>query len=106
MWEEIQDSPGEIYDMEDFYKQVEELREIMDKCIELEEQKMITIHKYELEILLSGIEDTLRVMSGVDYTVDKYDPRNVENTAYSIGYSQSSLRLIHETLTRMMEDDK
>ena len=40
MWEEIQDSPGEIYDMEDFYKQVEELREIMDKCIELEEQKL------------------------------------------------------------------
>ena len=39
MWEEIQDSPGEIYDMEDFYKQVEELREIMDKCIELEEQQ-------------------------------------------------------------------
>ena len=38
LWEEIQDSPGEIYDMEDFYKQVEELREIMDKCIELEEQ--------------------------------------------------------------------
>ena len=38
---------------------------------------MITIHKYELEILLEGIEDTLRVMSGVDYTVDKYDPRNV-----------------------------
>ena len=68
---------------------------------------MITIHKYELEILLEGIEDTLRVMSGVDYTVDKYDPRNVENTAaYSIGYSQSRLRLIHDTLTRMMEDDK
>ena len=68
---------------------------------------MITIHKYELEILLEGIEDTLRVMSGVDYNVDKYDPRNVENTAaYSIGYSKSSLRLIHETLTRMMEDDK
>ena len=42
---------------------------------------MITIHKYELEILLEGIEDTLRVMSGVDYNVDKYDPRNVENTA-------------------------
>ena len=68
---------------------------------------MITIHKYELEILLEGIEDTLRVMSGVDYTVDKYDPRNVENTAaYSIGYSQSSLRLIHDTLTRMIQDDK
>ena len=68
---------------------------------------MITIHKYELEILLEGIEDTLRVMSGVDYTVDKYDPRNVENTAaYSIVYSQSSLRLIHETLTRMIQDDK
>ena len=68
---------------------------------------MITIHKYELEILLEGIEDTLRVMSGVDYTVDKYDPRNVENTAaYSIGYSQSNLRLIHDTLTRMIEDDK
>ena len=68
---------------------------------------MITLHKYELEILLEGIEDTLRVMSGVDYTVDNYDPRNVEKTApYSIGYSQSSLRLIHETLTRMIQDDK
>ena len=43
---------------------------------------MITIHKYELEILLEGIEDTLRVMSGVDYTVDNYDPRNVENTPH------------------------
>ena len=101
MWEEIQDSPGEIYDMEDFYKQVEELREIMDKCIELEEQEMITIHNIRTgEILLEGIEDTLRVMSGVDYTVDKYDPRNVENTAaYSIGYSQSSLRLIQVRLS-------
>ncbi len=68
---------------------------------------MITIHKYELEILLEGIEDTLRVMSGVDYTVDKYDPRNVEKTApYSIGYSQSNLKTIHETLTRMLQDDK
>ena len=42
---------------------------------------MITLHKYELEILLEGIEDTLRVVSGVDYTVDNYDPRNVEKTA-------------------------
>ena len=68
---------------------------------------MITIHKYELEILLEGIEDTLRVMSGVDYNVDNYDPRNVEKTApYAVGYSRSSLRLIHDTLTRMMEDDK
>jgi hypothetical protein len=68
---------------------------------------MITIHKYELEILLEGIEDTMKVLSGVDYTVDKYDPRNVEKTApYSIGYSRSSLRAIHETLTRMMEDDR
>jgi|TARA_B100001059_G_C17513457_1_gene417026 5-bromo-4-chloroindolyl phosphate hydrolysis protein len=39
MWEEIQDSPGEIYDMEDFYKQLEELREIMDKCVKLEEEQ-------------------------------------------------------------------
>jgi|TARA_E500000318_G_scaffold52106_1_gene48697 hypothetical protein len=68
---------------------------------------MITIHKYELEILLEGIEDTLRVVSGVDYSTDSYDPRNVEKTApYVVGYSKSSLRLIHETLTRMMEDDK
>ena len=68
---------------------------------------MITIHKYELEILLEGIEDTLRVMSGVDYGVDNYDPRNIEKTPpYAVGYSKSSLRLIHETLTRMMEDDK
>ena len=68
---------------------------------------MITIHKYELEILLEGIEDTLRVMSGVDYNVDKYDPRNVEKTApYAVGYSRSNLRLIHETLTRMKKDDK
>lgn len=68
---------------------------------------MITIHKYELEILLSGIEDTLRVMSDVDYSTDAMDPRNIEKTApYAVGYSKSSLRLIHDTLTRMMEDDK
>ena len=68
---------------------------------------MITIHKYELEILLSGIEDTLRVMSDIDYSADSYDPRNIEKTApYAVGYSKSSLRLIHDTLTRMMEDDK
>ena len=68
---------------------------------------MITIHKYELEILLEGIEDTLRVVSGVDYTVDNCDPRNMEKTApYAVGYSKENLRLIHETLTRMMEDDK
>ena len=68
---------------------------------------MITIHKYELEILLEGIEDTLRIVSGVDYSADSMDPRNVEKTApYAVGYSKSSLRLIHETLTRMMEDDK
>ena len=79
--EEIQDSPGEIYDMEDFYKQVEELREIMDKCIELEETTMITFTNTNWKFL-EGIEDTLRVMSGVDYTVDNYDPRNVENTPF------------------------
>jgi len=68
---------------------------------------MITLHKYELEVLLEGIEDTIRIMSGVDYTVDSYDPRNVEKTApYVVGYSQSSLRTIHETLTRMIQDDK
>ena len=68
---------------------------------------MITIHKYELEILLEGIEDTLRVVSGVDYTVDNYDPRNVEKTApYAVGYSQQNLRTIHENLTRMIQDDK
>jgi hypothetical protein len=68
---------------------------------------MITIHKYELEILLEGIEDTMKVLSNVDYTVDKYDPRNVEKTApYSIGYSRSSLRVIRETLSRMIKDDK
>ncbi len=39
MWEEIQDSPGEIYDMEDFYKQLKELREIMDECVKLEEEQ-------------------------------------------------------------------
>ena len=39
MWEEIQDSPGEIYDMEDFYKQLEELRKIMDECVKLEEEQ-------------------------------------------------------------------
>ena len=68
---------------------------------------MITIHKYELEILLEGIEETLRVVSGVDYSADTMDPRNVEKTApYAVGYSKENLRLIHETLTRMMEDDK
>ena len=68
---------------------------------------MITIHKYELEILLEGIEDTMKVLSGVDYTVDKYDPRNVEKTApYAVGYSRENLRLIHDTLSRMIEDDK
>ena len=68
---------------------------------------MITLHKYELEILLEGIEDTLRVVSGVDYTLDNYDPRNVEKTApYAVGYSKENLRLIHETLTRMIQDDK
>jgi hypothetical protein len=39
MWEEIQDSPGEIYEMEDFYKQLKELREIMDECVKLEEEQ-------------------------------------------------------------------
>ena len=68
---------------------------------------MITIHKYELEILLGGIEDTLRVMSGVDYSADAMDPRNVEKTApYAVGYSRENLRLIHDTLSRMIEDDK
>ena len=68
---------------------------------------MITIHKFELEILLEGIEDTLKVMEHVDYSADAMDPRNIETSApYAVGYSKSSLRLIHETLTRMMEDDK
>lgn len=68
---------------------------------------MITIHKYELEILLEGIEETLKILSGVDYTTDSSDPRNVEKTApYAVGYSRSNLRLIHETLTRMKKDDK
>ena len=68
---------------------------------------MITIHKYELEILLEGIEDTLRVMSDIDYSADAMDPRNVEKTApFAVGYSKSSLRLIHDTLTRMIQDDK
>ena len=38
MWDEIQDMPGEIYDMEAFNEQVKELRELMQKCVELEEQ--------------------------------------------------------------------
>ena len=68
---------------------------------------MITIHKFELEILLEGIEDTLKVMSDVDYSANSMDPRNIEISApYAVGYSKASLRLIHETLTRMMEDDK
>ena len=68
---------------------------------------MITIHKYELEILLEGIEDTIRIMSGVDYTVDSYDHRNVKKTApFVVGYSQQNLRTIHENLTRMLQDDK
>ena len=38
LWDEIQDSPGEIYDLETFHEQVAELREIMDKVVELESQ--------------------------------------------------------------------
>ena len=38
LWDEIQDSPGEIYDLEAFHEQVAKLREIMDKVVELESQ--------------------------------------------------------------------
>lgn len=38
MWDEIQDMPGEIYDIEAFNEQVAELRDLMQKCVELEEQ--------------------------------------------------------------------
>tara|TARA_B100000925_G_scaffold284668_1_gene259966 strand:+ start:1316 stop:1471 length:156 start_codon:yes stop_codon:yes gene_type:complete len=51
MWDEIQDMPGEIYDIEAFNEQVKELRALMDKCIDLEtyqkicEQDQINIGK-------------------------------------------------------------
>ena len=38
MWDEIQDMPGEIFDIEAFNEQVAELSELMQKCVELEEQ--------------------------------------------------------------------
>jgi len=36
MWEEIQDMPGEIYDLEQFRADVAELMGLIDKCAELE----------------------------------------------------------------------
>ena len=41
MWDEIQDMPGEIYDMEAFKEQVKELRDLMNKCIDLETYQKI-----------------------------------------------------------------
>tara|TARA_Y100000287_G_scaffold58316_1_gene45781 strand:+ start:2194 stop:2349 length:156 start_codon:yes stop_codon:yes gene_type:complete len=41
MWDEIQDMPGEIYDMEAFKEQVAELRDLMNKCIDLETYQKI-----------------------------------------------------------------
>lgn len=38
LWSEIQDAQGEIYDMEAFYEQVEQLREIVNEVVELESQ--------------------------------------------------------------------
>lgn len=68
---------------------------------------MITIHKQELEILIEGIEDTLKVLSEVDYTSDNIDPRDVKKSSpYAVGYSRESLKHVHETLTRMKMDDR
>lgn len=36
IWDEIQDMPGEIFDMEDFIAMKEELFTLIDNCIELE----------------------------------------------------------------------
>ena len=38
LWSEIQDAQGEIYDMEAFYEQLSQLRELMDEVVELESQ--------------------------------------------------------------------
>jgi hypothetical protein len=37
MWDEIQDMPGEIFDIEDFNLMREELIELMSTVVELEE---------------------------------------------------------------------
>jgi len=37
MWDEIQDMPGEIFDIEDFNEMKKELFELIEACIELEE---------------------------------------------------------------------
>ena len=36
MWDEIQDMPGEIFDIEDFNLMKQELMELIDDCIEME----------------------------------------------------------------------
>lgn len=36
MWDEIQDMPGEIFDIEDFNEMKKELFELIDACVELE----------------------------------------------------------------------
>ena len=36
IWDEIQDMPGEIFDMEDFNEMKNELFGLIDACIELE----------------------------------------------------------------------
>jgi len=38
LWSEIQDAQGEIYDIEAFYEQITQLRELMDEVVELESQ--------------------------------------------------------------------
>jgi septum formation topological specificity factor MinE len=37
MWDEIQDMPGEIFDMDQFNEMKEELMEVINACVELEE---------------------------------------------------------------------
>jgi hypothetical protein len=37
MWDEIQDMPGEIFDIEDFNEMKQELMELINACVELEE---------------------------------------------------------------------
>ena len=36
MWDEIQDMPGEIFDIEDFNLMKQELMELIEDCIEME----------------------------------------------------------------------
>jgi hypothetical protein len=36
IWDEIQDMPGEIFDMEDFNEMKQELFGLIDSCIQLE----------------------------------------------------------------------